>query len=633
MKKLLTIASLFLVTGSIAQELSMGEKVANTAMTIWGDTLNFRKSGPPHWSYDRGVIMKGLEYTWYNTGNPKYYNSIKTSMDAFVDKDGNIRDYDPKEYNIDHVLCGRALLTLYKVTGEEKYFKAATTIRNQLKTHPRTKEGGFWHKKRYPWQMWLDGLYMGEPFYAEYAALTKEDTAFNDIANQFIWMENHARDAKTGLLYHGWDESKEQKWANKQTGLSPHFWARAMGWYGMALVDALEWFPADHPKRKALIDILNRFAVASQKVQDPATGLWWDIMDLPNKGKNYLEASASCMLVYTFAKGARLGYLPASFNAPAKKGYDGVVKKFIETDAQGLTNLNGTVSVSGLGGDPYRDGSFDYYMSEKVIVNDAKGVGAFIKMAAEMERTKTLNVAKGKKVTLDYYFNNEAFRKFAGTTVRTHYTWNEMSHGGFTLLKYIFESYGAKTAQLETAPTAANLKGTDVYIIVDPDGLKDNKNPNYMDDASAKAIAEWVKQGGSLLLMANDSSNCDLKHFNKLANIFGITFSDRGRNFVQGDQFETGAVLIPTANEVFKTTKKTYLKEVSIIDVKAPAKPLVSKENDIIMAVANYGKGKVFAVGDPWLYNEYTDGRKIPAEYENFSAATELAKWLLQAKK
>ena len=171
-------------------------------------------------------------------------------MDFFVKDDGSIKDYRPDEYNIDHINNGKADVASLPGYGKEKYKKAADLLRDQLRTHPRTNEGGFWHKKIYPYQMWLDGLYMGAPFYAEYAKLFHEDTAFNDIANQFIWMEKHARDAKTGLLYHGWDESKQQKWANKETGLSPLFWARALGWYGDGMVDALDYFPAKSSRKR-----------------------------------------------------------------------------------------------------------------------------------------------------------------------------------------------------------------------------------------------------------------------------------------------------------------------------------------------------------------------------------------------
>ncbi|WPV02047.1 glycoside hydrolase family 88 protein [Mucilaginibacter sp. cycad4] len=363
------------------------QRMAQTVMTIWKDSLTTGDK----WTYDQGVILKGIEGVWQQTGDKKYFSYIQQCMDRYVTPDGNIRTYRQADYNIDNVLCGRNLLTLYKVLGTKKYYKAATLLREQLRKQPRVPEGGFWHKNRYPNQMWLDGLYMGEPFYAEYAAAFHEDTAFNDIARQFILMEEKARDAKTGLLYHGWDQSKKERWANPETGRSPNFWGRAMGWYGMALVDVLDHFPAQHPKRAELLAILNRFAAAVVKYQDENSGLWYQVLDKSDAKGNYPEASASCMFVYTMAKAVRLGYLQPTYLPAIQKGYNGIIKKFIETDANGQLNLNGTVSVSGLGGKPYRDGSYEYYLSEKVITNDAKGVGAFILASVEVERLADLH--------------------------------------------------------------------------------------------------------------------------------------------------------------------------------------------------------------------------------------------------
>jgi unsaturated rhamnogalacturonyl hydrolase len=368
------------------------QRMAQTVMTIWKDSL---PTGDK-WTYDQGVILKGIEGIWQQTGDRKYFTYIQHCMDRYVTPDGNIHTYRQADYNIDNVLCGRNLLTLYKVLGTEKYYKAATLLRDQLRKQPRVPEGGFWHKNRYPNQMWLDGLYMGEPFYAEYAATFHEDTAFNDIAKQFILMEAKARDTKTGLLYHGWDQSKKERWANPETGLSPNFWGRAMGWYGMALVDVLDHFPAQHPKRVELLAILNRFATAIIKYQDKNSGLWYQVLDRGTARGNYPEASASCMFVYTMAKAVRQGYLKPTYLPAIKKGYNGIIKKFIETDANGQLNLNGTVSVSGLGGKPYRDGSYAYYLSEKVITNDAKGVGAFILASVEVERLTGLHNGKTK---------------------------------------------------------------------------------------------------------------------------------------------------------------------------------------------------------------------------------------------
>lgn len=335
MKKIIIIIFTCIALKATAQE-GFSAKVANTAMTYWSDTSAASPNHlPQKWSYDIGVVLKGIEGLWLKTADKKYFDYMQKCMDFFVDDKGIIRTYKADDHNIDNVLCGRILLTLFKVTGKDKYYKAAATLREQLKSQPRTKEGGFWHKKVYPNQMWLDGLYMGEPFYAEWATTFTETGSYDDIVNQFVWMENHARDAKTGLLYHGWDESKEQQWANKITGTSPNFWGRSMGWYGNALVDVLEQMPASYRKKDTLINILKRFAVAVQEVQDAKSGLWYDILDKPTGKGNYLEASASSMFVYALTKGVRLGALPASYLAVSKKGYDGIIKNFIETDAKG----------------------------------------------------------------------------------------------------------------------------------------------------------------------------------------------------------------------------------------------------------------------------------------------------------
>jgi unsaturated rhamnogalacturonyl hydrolase len=233
--------------------------------------------------------------------------------------------------------------------------------------------------------MWLDGLYMGEPFYAEYAVTFNEPAAFDDIAKQFILMERHSRDDKTGLLYHGWDESKQQRWANPQTGRSPNFWGRAMGWYAMALVDTLDYFPEKHKQRAELVAILNRLAQAVAKYQEPRSGLWYQVLDKGTAKGNYLESSAACMFVYALAKGVRDGHLPDSYMQVARNGYSGILREFVKTDAHGQLNLEGTVNVGGLGGNPYRDGSYEYYLSENVVTNDPKGIGALLLAATEME--------------------------------------------------------------------------------------------------------------------------------------------------------------------------------------------------------------------------------------------------------
>lgn len=626
-KALLYLAFMFLAFSGYAQD-SYSAKVAATIMSKWKDSLS-GDGTPAKWTYDQGVVLKGIEGLWLATSDAKYFKYIQHCMDRFITPDGNILTYKMDDYNLDNVLCGRLLLTLYKVTGQDKYYKAARTLRLQLKTQPRTKAGGFWHKKRYPNQMWLDGLYMAEPFYAEWAYSFKEYNSFEDIAKQFILMEKYARDSKTGLLYHGYDETGEEKWANKVTKTSPNFWGRAMGWYGMALVDVLDYFPENNPQRKELIAILKRYAEAVLTMQDTDNGLWWDVLNFPNRKGNYLESSASSMFIYTLAKGSRMGYLTDLYAQVAKRGYDAMITKFVKTNS-GEASLEGTVAVSGLGGNPYRDGSFDYYVGEKVVTNDPKGIGAFLLACNEMDMAATVQQGKGKTVLLDSWFNNEYKKDAAGIMQQFHYKWDDESNGGFSVWGHQFNAYGVKTETLNDAPSLSNLKKADIYIIVDPDNLKEVPDPHYIETKDIDIIYKWVSAGGVLVMMANDSNNVELPHFNNLARRFGIHWSDSSRNMVKNDKLEMGAVHIKPGNPIFKSVKKLYLKEICLINLHSPAQAVVTEDGDVIMAIAKIGKGTVFAVSDPWLYNEYTDGRKIPMEYENAGAGRDLIQWLIK---
>ncbi|QFK71225.1 glycosyl hydrolase family 88 [Pradoshia sp. D12] len=338
------------------------------------------------WSYDYGVVLKGTELVWKQTGNRSYFKYIKKNMDAFVNEEGDIREYRLSHYNIDHINNGKVLITLYKETGEEKYKKAIDLLRSQLRTHPRTSQGAFWHKKVYPYQIWLDGLYMGSPFYAEYAILYEEEREYDDITKQFIICAEHTKDPKTGLFYHAYDEKKVQPWCDPETGLSKNFWGRSMGWFVMAIVDVLEILPENQKDRGELISILQGALLALRNVQDPQSNVWYQVLDQGDRKGNYLEASASCMIVYAIAKGIRLGVLNDDWKAIASKAYQGILDEFITVTAEGLVNLNKNCQVAGLGGPDKRDGTFEYYISEPIITNDLKGVGAFVLAAAEMER-------------------------------------------------------------------------------------------------------------------------------------------------------------------------------------------------------------------------------------------------------
>ena len=254
---------------------------------------------------------------------------------------------------------------------------------NQMKVHPRTHEGAFWHKLIYQHQIWLDGLYMGSPFLAEYAVTFNQPELLDDVINQFIICAKHTYDDKTGLYYHAWDESRKQRWANKQTDQSPNFWGRSIGWWMMALVDVLDFIPKDHLQRPELLKIINGLAETLPKYQDK-TGLWYQVVDKCDKKGNYLEASGSSMFMYAFAKAVNKGYIDIKYRKIAEDVYEGLMKNLIVENADGTLTLTRCCAVSGLGGNPYRDGSFEYYVNEQVRDNDVKATGPFIMGCLEL---------------------------------------------------------------------------------------------------------------------------------------------------------------------------------------------------------------------------------------------------------
>lgn len=370
--------------------------IDKTIANTWGQkmavsALNRHTHTKERWHYTDGLLFKGIWHIWEQTRDHRYWDRLAGYVDHFVTENGEINTYRIDEYNIDQINPGKLLFPLYQTTGLERYKTALGLLRKQLDGQPRTKEGGFWHKNIYPYQMWLDGIYMGAAFYAEYAATFNEPNAFDDIAFQVITIEKHTRDPKTGLLYHAWDESRAQAWANPETGCSPHFWSRAIGWYGMAIVDILDFFPQDHPARGEFIAILNCTLEAVIKVQDADTGLWWQVSDLGNRNGNYLEASGTSMFIYSIAKGVRKGYLTADLLPVAERAFRGLIEHLITVDDEGQVNLHGICSSAGLGGVPFRDGSFEYYIGEPIATNNLHGVGAFILAAAELEQLTSID--------------------------------------------------------------------------------------------------------------------------------------------------------------------------------------------------------------------------------------------------
>ena len=337
------------------------------------------------WSYDLGVILMGYRRAYETTGEQKYFDYIKETMDYFVQEDGTIKGYQFASQNLDHVNNGKLLFVLYKETGAEKYKTAMDKIFEQLQHQPRTASGGFWHKQIYPNQMWLDGIYMGSPFYAEYVLTFKNGEGLDDVMHQFELIYQNTLDAKTGLLYHAYDEARVQPWADKTTGHAPHFWGRAMGWYMLALTDTMSLLKKDSAEFNTLADIFNKCLAALRKVQDDNAHVWYQVLDLGARHGNYLEASCSSMFVAASAAAVKLGVLPASQTAWVKMSYQGLLDEFVLTTKEGWVNLLHNCEVAGLGGDDMRDGSFVYYVSEPIITNDFKGLGAFLQASLAVE--------------------------------------------------------------------------------------------------------------------------------------------------------------------------------------------------------------------------------------------------------
>jgi len=357
--------------------LQWSERMAQSQIARLGDPVKSR------WDYPTGLFALSLLKLSDATGNTTYTDVATELVGANVTADGNITGYKPGDYTLDSINPGKVVLALYAATHDARYQKAAALLRQQLSTQPRTGDGGFWHKQIYPHQMWLDGLYMASPFYAQYGQMFNEPADFDDVVKQITLADAHTYDATTGLFYHGWDESRMQSWANPVTGDSPSFWGRAIGWYAMALVDVLDYLPAGHPGRAKVLDVLNRLAAGVAKYQDPASGLWWQVVDQGGSEGNYLEASGSSMFVYALAKGINHGYLPReSYQPVVLKGYAGLINKLIKVDSDGQVSLMQICETAGLGNG--RNGTFDYYVREKIVTNDAKGVGPFILAGLEM---------------------------------------------------------------------------------------------------------------------------------------------------------------------------------------------------------------------------------------------------------
>ena len=389
MNILLALSVTFLLAGCVPKSDSKKYyvRMADSEMKRYPESWMVDFSDKIKWNYTHGLELQSILQVAKKTGDDKYYKYVEAYADKMVNEDGSIKTYNLERYNIDHINPGKILFPIYAKDQNPKYKKALDTLKSQMDTHPRISNGGYWHKLIYPHQVWLDGLYMACPFLAEYGATFNVPSLFNEVALQLTTAYADLIDEKTGLLYHGWDESKNQRWADPITGKSPNFWSRSIGWYMMALVDVLDFMPESHPQRLEIIRILNEISTTIEKFREPNSGMWYQVTDQGDREGNYLESSGSIMFIYTWVKGAQKGYLPREFNEKGQNAFEQFLKQFIKENEDGTISVTDVCSVAGLGGEKvYRDGSFEYYISEPTRDNDPKAVGPFIMTSILLDR-------------------------------------------------------------------------------------------------------------------------------------------------------------------------------------------------------------------------------------------------------
>ena len=344
------------------------ERMARSEMKRFPEPWMIEKAKKPRWGYTHGLVVKSMLEEWKHTGDSVYYEYAKIYADSLIDANGHIKTMKYLSFNIDNVNGGKILFDLYAQTGDERYKIAMDTLRKQMAEQPRTSEGGFWHKLRYPHQMWLDGIFMASPYLVQYGATFNEPALFDEATKQILLINSKTYDPETGC--------------------SPNFWSRSIGWYGAAIVDVLDFLPQETAGRDSIIQILQGLAKAIVKYQDPSSGTWYQVTDQGAREGNYLESSATALFIYTLAKAINKGYIGNEYIEPTQKAFDGMVKTFTRLEEDGSYTITNCCAVAGLGGDSkrYRDGSFEYYISEPIIENDPKSVGSFILAAIEYEK-------------------------------------------------------------------------------------------------------------------------------------------------------------------------------------------------------------------------------------------------------
>ena len=383
---ILSFMGVTMMAQTVSRSKPWSVRMAESEMirTPKGWQLDF--STAPKWNYCHGLVLQSMMDVYDRYGDKKFYDYALAYADTMVQNDGSIMTYKVDDYTFDRLNSGRILFRIYEQEKQEKYKKAMDLLRTQFDGHPRNDDGGFWHKKVYENQVWLDGVYMSMPYYAEYAFRNNDVDVYQDIVNQFRTVAKHTYDAENDVYRHACDVSKRQKWADPATGQSQHCWGRAMGWFAMACVDVLDFMPEHEPGREEILAILEKLVKQIKARQDAKTGVWYQVIDRSGDEGNYLEATCSTMFVYTLLKAVRNGYIDPSYKDVAEKGYRGILKEFVKVDENGIVSIEKCCAVAGLGGKNNRSGDYQYYLNEPIRANDPKAVGPFILASLEWER-------------------------------------------------------------------------------------------------------------------------------------------------------------------------------------------------------------------------------------------------------
>ena len=567
----LLLAAILLASNFALDAQPWSQRAANTAIALWPNDPSPQRESEPLDGSGLALLLNGVDAEWYNTANRRYYRYEKQKIDTLLATES---DVDLRT----RMAIARPILRIGRVTQDARYFKAADLLDKHLFARSQVPVQ----------QMDAAEIYESAPFYAEYARVFQRPDDFSKITKLF------SEDARG-----------EEAGTSRGHAMSVH----ETGWYIAALADTLPYYPRDDLDRGLLLQILDRTVAQVVRTQDKSSGLWHESLATRRAVD---DAIATCMFTYALQKGVRLGYLRERYSENATRAWRGMLEHFVRID--GLASVAFTNSLSS-----GTDGKREF-------------AGAFLLASTEMEHARQATLARGRLVMLDYWFNSQQRTNSAGQKEYFHYKWNDYSDSGYSLFGSMFVDLGANLATLPVAPTVENLKSAQYYVIVSPDIPAKNPSPHYVQAGDANQVADWVRGGGVLVLMENDPPNADIEHLNLIADRFGIHFNSVLSHHVLGDNYAAGEIAVKGGGPIFRDPHTLYMKDTCTLSLSSPARPIFKDRGDVVIAMSNFGKGTVVAVVDPWLYNEYTDGRNKPPMQDNYAAGREFVRWLINQR-